>query len=178
MTRNREPDNVTVIQGDLFSSSAQTLVNTVNCVGVMGAGIAKEFRRRWPRMFKVYREACKRGDIRIGYPLLCMMTDKWVLNFPTKEHWRGRSKLEYIERGLTTLIAHYKEWGIQSIAFPQLGTNLGGLKWEDVWPLMMEYLAYLEIPVEVYLASDRRQTTSPNRNTETSKTGARQIPLP
>ena len=88
--------NIQLVTGDLFASSAQTLVNTVNCKGVMGAGIAKEFRRRWPRMFKVYRDACRRGDVQIGSPLLCMMADKWVLNFPTKNHWRGRSHLEYI----------------------------------------------------------------------------------
>jgi len=145
--------NIRVVRSDIFASTAQTLVNTVNCKGVMGAGIAKEFRRRWPRMFRLYRQACKRGDVRIGYPLLCMMPDRWVLNFPTKDHWRSRSKLEYIERGLTAVVAHHAEWGIESIAFPQLGTNLGGLEWADVWPLMREYLAYLDIPVDVHVSS-------------------------
>jgi O-acetyl-ADP-ribose deacetylase (regulator of RNase III) len=169
--------NITLVQGDLFSSRAQTLVNTVNCVGVMGAGIAKEFRRRWPRMYKVYKEACKRGDVRIGYPLLCVMPDKWVLNFPTKQHWRGPSKLEYIERGLTFIIAHYREWGIQSMAFPQLGTNLGGLNWEEVWPLMQEYLEYLDIPIEVYVDVGRRQVPVSNSDATTLKIDAGQIPL-
>jgi O-acetyl-ADP-ribose deacetylase (regulator of RNase III) len=121
----------------------------------MGAGIAKEFKRRWPRMFKTYRDACARGDVRIGYPLLCIMAEKWILNFPTKDHWKDGSKLDYIERGLTAVIAHYQEWGIESIAFPQLGANLGGLRWDEVWPLMKEYLEFLEIPVEVYVTPAR-----------------------
>lgn len=172
-------NDIKVVEGgDLFASPAQTLVNTVNCVGAMGAGIAKEFRRRWPRMYKVYRAACERGDVRIGCPLLCVMPDKWVLNFPTKQHWRGRSKLEYIERGLATLVAHYREWGIESIAFPQLGTNLGGLRWEDVWPLMKEHLEYLEIPVEVYRAPQRPSAPAPALDSpESSGLQAEQIRL-
>jgi len=156
-----ELSNIRLIEDSLFSSSAQTLVNTVNCKGVMGAGIAKEFKRRWPRMFKVYRAACERGDIKIGYPLLCLMRERWVLNFPTKDHWKRPSKLEYIERGLTSVIAHHEEWGIESIAFPQLGTTLGGLRWEDVWPLMKEYLEFLQIPVEVYINPAKPRTSSP-----------------
>ncbi len=103
---------IRIVHGSIFESSAQTLVNPVNCRGVMGAGLAKEFNRRWPRMYEVYREACQRGEVRIGHPLLCPMRDRWVLNFPTKDDWRERSKLEYIERGLETVVARYQEWGI------------------------------------------------------------------
>jgi O-acetyl-ADP-ribose deacetylase (regulator of RNase III) len=155
------PDtNLRVVRGDIFASAAQTLVNTVNCKGVMGAGLAKEFKRRWPGMYRVYRDACRRGDVRIGYPLLCIMQGKWILNFPTKDHWRGRSKLEYIERGLTTVVAHYQEWEIESIAFPQLGTSLGGLAWSDVWPTMKELLEYLPIPVEIYVSSRQHSASA------------------
>jgi O-acetyl-ADP-ribose deacetylase (regulator of RNase III) len=146
---------ISIIVGDLFDSQAQTLVNTVNCKGVMGAGLAKEFRRRWPKMYRAYRAACERGDVRIGVPLLWKGSRPWVLNFPTKDHWRGKSRLDYIERGLASVVAHYSEWEIESIAFPQLGTSHGGLKWNDVWPVMEEHLAFLAIPVDVYLLSEQ-----------------------
>lgn len=139
--------------GDIFKSDAQTLVNTVNCRGVMGKGLALEFKKRFPQMFEEYKKECNAGRLRIGTLHLYRGQQKWVLNFPTKDHWRGRSKIEYIEAGLRYFVEHYKEWGIKSIAFPKLGCNLGGLDWQEVKRKMIEYLGKLE-DLEIYIYED------------------------
>ena len=108
-------------RGNLFDSGAQTLVNTVNCVGVMGKGIAKEFRDRWPEMFKDYFAACRRHELRAGRPHLWRSGDRLILNFPTKDNWKEPSKYEFIEAGLKAIRDRYQEWGISSMAFPPLG---------------------------------------------------------
>src|SRR5229473_1319945 len=98
--------------GDLFASRAQTLVNTVNCVGVMGKGIAREFKQRFPKMYGDYVQRCARGEVRLGQPYLFVdMVGPWVLNFPTKGHWRAASRETDIEAGLRYLEARYREWG-------------------------------------------------------------------
>ena len=98
---------VTVLIGDLFESGAQTLVNTVNCVGVMGKGIALAFKKKFPDMFGDYAERCNRGNVRVGMPYLYRrMYETWILNFPTKDHWRSVSKLSNIEHGLEYLYDH------------------------------------------------------------------------
>lgn len=135
---------------DLFESPAQTLVNTVNTVGVMGQGIAQEFKRRYPEMFERYREHCKSGALAIGKLYLFRTPNKWVLNFPTKEHWKAPSKLEWIETGLEKFVAEYETQGISSISFPQLGCGNGGLDWAQVKPLMDHYLRPLPIPIFVH----------------------------
>ncbi len=140
-----------VIIGDLFQSSAQTLVNTVNCVGVMGKGIAEEFKKKFPEMFLSYKKECEMGTIKTGeLRLYSQMFGKSVLNFPTKKHWKSPSLLSDIEQGLDFFLAHYKEWGIESVAFPPLGCGNGGLSWEAVGPLMYKKLSTLDIPVEIY----------------------------
>lgn len=137
--------------GDLFASEAQTLVNTVNCVGVMGKGVALEFKKRFPALFDDYAARCARKEVRLGEPYLFRGTDgKWVLNFPTKGHWRSPSKLSDIERGLDHFLQHYEGWGIESIAFPPLGCGNGGLEWSEVGPLIYSKLHGLPISVEVY----------------------------
>lgn len=142
---------VTVKIGDMFESEAQTLVNTVNCVGVMGKGVAAEFKRRFPRMFKDYAERCKRREVQLTKPYLYKeLFDKWVLNFPTKDHWRSVSRLEDINRGLEYLKAHYKEWGIKSLAVPPLGCGMGQLDWDVVGPTLYRHFREFEIPVEMY----------------------------
>jgi O-acetyl-ADP-ribose deacetylase (regulator of RNase III) len=103
----------------------QTLVNTVNCVGVMGKGIAATFKKRYPAMFDDYVRRCEHGEVRLGEPYLWTGTEPWVLNFPTKDHWRSVSRLEDIERGLEYLVEHYQQWGIQSLAVPPLGCGRG-----------------------------------------------------
>jgi len=138
---------------NLFDSPAQTLVNTVNVVGVMGKGIAAEFKQRYPDMFEKYRQFCQRGSLTVGKLFLYKSPNKWVLNFPTKKHWRSPSKVEYIEEGLRKFAETYTEHGITSISFPQLGTGNGGLAWEGVVrPLMEHYLKALAIPVYIHVA--------------------------
>jgi O-acetyl-ADP-ribose deacetylase (regulator of RNase III) len=141
--------NVSV--GDLFASGAQTLVNTVNTVGIMGKGIARGFRERFPRMFQDYAARCARGEVRLGEPYLYrQLVGPWILNFPTKGHWRAVSKLSDIVAGLEYLVTHYREWGITSIAVPPLGCGNGQLDWNVVGPTLYRYLTELEIPVELY----------------------------
>lgn len=140
-----------VLIGDIFKSKAQTLVNTVNCVGVMGKGLALEFRKRFPDMYKDYLERCKRGEVQLGKPYLYKrVIAPWILLFPTKQHWRSVSKLADIEEGLKYLEKHYKEWGITSLAVPPLGCGLGELNWDIVGPTLYRYLSRLEISVELY----------------------------
>jgi O-acetyl-ADP-ribose deacetylase (regulator of RNase III) len=139
------------ISGNLLDSPAQTLVNTVNTVGVMGKGIALEFKHRYPEMFERYAAFCKADKFKIGMLYLYRTPNKWVLNFATKKHWRNPSKLEYIETGLKKFVETYAEHGIISIAFPQLGCGNGGLEWSVVKPVMESYLRPLPIPVYLYI---------------------------
>jgi len=140
-----------VLVGNLFDSRAQTLVNTVNCVGVMGKGIALEFKRRYPEMFRDYQRRCAKGEVRLGRPYLYrQLTGPWILLFPTKDHWRSVARLENIVAGLEYLKAHYREWGIASLAVPPLGCGQGGLDWSIVGPTLFNHLQELHIPVELY----------------------------
>jgi O-acetyl-ADP-ribose deacetylase (regulator of RNase III) len=136
---------------DIFESRAQTLVNTVNCVGVMGKGIAREFKRRFPEMYADYVQRCARGAVRLGQPyLFADLAGPWILNFPTKGHWRSASRETDIETGVRYLEAHYQEWGITSLAVPALGCGNGGLEWGRIGPILYRCLSQLGIPVELY----------------------------
>jgi O-acetyl-ADP-ribose deacetylase (regulator of RNase III) len=127
--------------GDLFNSKVQTYVNTVNCVGVMGAGIALEFKKRFPDMYNEYLDLCERGEVKLGEPYLYRsLIPPWILNFPTKNHWRSVSKLDDIVKGLEFLKAHYKEWDITSLAVPPLGCGYGQLEWRIVGPTLYRYI--------------------------------------
>ena len=129
----------------------QTIVNTVNTVGFMGAGIALEYKRRFPEMFNEYNNLCTSGNLKIGKLHLWKDDNPWILNFPTKIHYSNPSKLDFIYKGLIEFTESYKNLGITSIAFPQLGTQLGGLNWEDrVKPLMYKHLENLDIEIEIY----------------------------
>jgi uncharacterized protein YwgA/O-acetyl-ADP-ribose deacetylase (regulator of RNase III) len=137
--------------GDIFESKAQTLVNTVNCVGIMGKGIALGFKNRYDDMYRDYVKRCKVGEVRLGQPYLFRRTvPPWILNFPTKDHWRSISRLEDIIKGLDYLIDHYEEWQITSIAVPPLGCGQGELEWAIVGPTLYDYLSKLDIDVELY----------------------------
>lgn len=139
------------VVGDILKSTAQTLVNTVNCVGVMGKGIALQFRNRFPDMYEDYVRRCKAGEVNLGRPYVFRSPLlPWILNFPTKEHWRSVSRLEDITQGLKHLEQHYKEWGITSLAVPPLGCGQGQLEWRVVGPTLYRYLKKLDIPVELY----------------------------
>lgn len=143
---------ITVIQeGDIFKSKAQTWVNTVNTVGVMGKGIALGFKKRFSEMFDDYADRCRRREVRLGRPYLYRRPDPpWIINFPTKEHWRSVARLTDIIEGLEYLEAHYQEWAVESLAVPPPGCGEGGLEWRVVGPTLYGYLCRLEIPVELY----------------------------
>jgi len=142
---------IKVLIGNLFESGAQTLVNTVNCVGVMGKGIAREFKKRYPDMFRDYTARCDAGEVRVGVPYLYSdLLGTSIVNFPTKEHWRSPSRVQDIERGLDAFLEHYKDWQIRSVAFPPLGCGNGGLDWKVVGPMIYRKLSALEIPVTIY----------------------------
>ena len=142
---------IKVLIGDLFTSKAQSLVNTVNCVGVMGKGIAIQFKNRFPDMFRDYEERCRHKEVKLGRPYLySTMFSQNILNFPTKDHWRSVTNLADIERGLQYLHNHYKEWGITSMAIPPLGCGEGQLEWRIVGPTLYRFLSSMDIPVELY----------------------------
>lgn len=142
---------VEILIGDMFKSKAQTLVNTVNCVGVMGKGIALEFKQRFPEMHEDYLRRCAAREVRLGQPYLySSLLPPWVLNFPTKDHWRSVSRLEDIMHGLRYLEQHCREWGIKSLAVPSLGCGHGQLEWRVVGPTLYRCLKHLDIPVELY----------------------------
>lgn len=142
---------VDVVSGNLFDAGAQTLVNTVNCVGVMGKGVALGFKQRFPAMYRDYVARCKRGEVRLGEPYLyCPLVEPWILNFPTKDHWRSVSRIQDIVDGLNYLERHYKEWGITSLAVPPLGCGNGGLDWRVVGPTLHRHLERLDIPVTLF----------------------------
>jgi O-acetyl-ADP-ribose deacetylase (regulator of RNase III)/uncharacterized protein YwgA len=137
--------------GDLFATQAQTRVNTVNCIGIMGKGVAQEFKNRYPAMFEDYVLRCEKGDVRLGEPYLYRAKSEiLIINFPTKDHWRSPSRLVDIEHGLDYFVQHYEGWGVKSVAFPPLGCGNGGLSWEEVGPLIYGKLRHLNIYVEVY----------------------------
>ncbi len=145
--------NITFKKGNIFLSEKQTIVNTINCVGVMGKGVALGFRLRYPEMYKKYKEFCQNKQIAIGKLWLYKQPQEgsqWVLNFPTKFHWKYPSKMEYLEAGLQKFVETYKEKGITSIAFPLLGTHNGGLDKIEVLNMMHFYLEKCSIPIEIY----------------------------
>jgi O-acetyl-ADP-ribose deacetylase (regulator of RNase III) len=143
---------LTYLTTNLFKSPAQTLVNTVNTVGVMGKGIALTFKQLYPAMYQEYRRLCQTGQLAVGKLYIYRTPNKIVVNFPTKKHWRNPSQVEYIEAGLKEFVKIYSNYGIASISFPQLGCGHGELDWEQqVKPVMERYLKDLPIPVYVHL---------------------------
>ena len=122
--------------GDIFTEDVDALVNSVNCVGFMGRGIALQFKHAFPENFEAYADACKRKEVQPGrmfvYETGHVTSPRYIVNFPTKRHWRGKSRMEDIEAGLDALAREIEERGIHSIAIPPLGSGLGGLKWTDV----------------------------------------------
>ena len=132
---------IKLTQGDLLKQGdVDAIVNTVNCVGVMGKGIALQFKNKWPANFTAYAAACKAGQVRPGRMFVFdsggLVKPNFIINFPTKDHWRGSSKIEFIRDGLVDLVAQVKRLGIRSIAVPPLGCGNGGLDWADVRPMI------------------------------------------
>ena len=124
--------------GDILTTDVEALVNTVNCVGIMGRGIALQFKNEFPENYKVYEAACARKEVQPGkmfvFETRTLTNPKFIINFPTKRHWRGKSRMEDIESGLKALVEEIRHRGIRSIAIPPLGSGLGGLNWADVRP--------------------------------------------
>lgn len=143
---------ITYVACDLFTSPARVLVNTVNTVGVMGKGIAKDFKTVYPEMFQQYQELCEKKQFEVGQLWLYKTEHKWILNFPTKKHWRNPSRPEYIEAGLRKFAETYHTYRITSISFPMLGCGNGELDWEtQVRPLMEKYLGDLPVTAFIHL---------------------------
>ncbi len=139
---------ITLKRGNLIETDAEALVNTVNCEGFMGKGIALQFKKALPENFKAYERACRAGEVQTGrmfvFPTGHMLNPKYIINFPTKRKWRENSRLEYIETGLKDLIQVVQRLNITSIAVPPLGCGLGGLDWRVVKPLIEQ--AFAEVP--------------------------------
>ncbi len=139
---------IELTQGDILKADAEALVNTVNCVGIMGRGIALQFRKAFPENFKAYEAACKAHQVQPGkmfiYDLNRLYNPRFIINFPTKRHWKGKSRIEDIKSGLADLISVIQQRQIRSVAIPPLGCGLGGLNWEEVRPLIIE--AFQSLP--------------------------------
>ncbi|MBF0141639.1 MAG: macro domain-containing protein [Magnetococcales bacterium] len=141
--------------GDILADDAEAIVNTVNCVGVMGRGIALQFKKAYPENFKAYESACKRKEVVPGRMFIFdthgLTTPRYIINFPTKRHWRGNSHMEDVEAGLTDLAQEIQARGIRSIAIPPLGCGLGGLNWVEVRQWIVQTLEGLQnVKVIVY----------------------------
>jgi O-acetyl-ADP-ribose deacetylase (regulator of RNase III) len=142
---------ITEIRGNIFASSCQIIVIPVNCVGVMGKGIALEFKKRYPEMFAAYARLCANRCLRPGLLHLWTQSTPWILNFPTKDHWKHPARIAYIRKGLEKFSDTYAAKGTSSIAFPELGTGAGGLAWVDVQPVMYRFIEPLpHLEVEIY----------------------------
>jgi hypothetical protein len=165
---------LTVIDGDMFFSRAQTLTVSVNLKRIMGRGVASRAKYQFPDVYVQYQDACRNGKLKMGKPWLykregstdCELADDpdslkqpngetWFLLFPTKNDWRDESKIEDIEKGLLWILKNYKEQGIKSLALPALGCGLGGLDWKNIGPLMVKYLSQLDIRVYIYLPAEK-----------------------
>ena len=134
--------------GDILAEDAEALVNTVNCVGIMGRGIALQFKKAFPENFRIYATACERGEVRPGRMFVFetreLTNPRYIINFPTKRHWRGNSRIEDIQAGLKDLATVIRERDIRSIAVPPLGSGLGGLEWSDVRPRIEKALSGID----------------------------------
>ncbi len=161
---------ITFTRGDILRAECEALVNSVNCVGVMGRGVALQFKQAYPANFKAYAAACRRGEVQPGRMFVFdtgeLTWPRYIINFPTKRHWRGKSRIEDTRDGLEALAAEVQARGIRSIAIPPLGSGLGGLDWGDVRPLMEHALDALgDVGVLVFEPSTASADTRANRST-------------
>jgi O-acetyl-ADP-ribose deacetylase (regulator of RNase III)/uncharacterized protein YwgA len=141
--------------GNILKDESDAIVNTVNCVGVMGKGLALQFKKAYPDNFREYKSACNKGLVNPGKMFITQYSDlvgnQWVINFPTKKHWKGSSKIEFIEQGLIDLVEQVKKRNIRSIAIPPLGAGLGGLDWDTVKARIIASLNSIEnLDVSLY----------------------------
>ena len=146
---------IELTRGNILTADAEALVNTVNCIGLMGKGIALQFKKAFPDNFKAYEAACRRKEVQPGHMFVFtigqMFNPRFIINFPTKRHWRGKSRYEDIETGLEALVQEVQERKIRSIAIPPLGSGLGGLQWERVKPMIEKAFATMpEVQVKLF----------------------------
>jgi len=152
------------VKGNIMDSSAEAFVNTVNTVGVMGKGIALQFKQAFPHNFEVYKNACITGHLTTGTILAVkdselLLGERLIINFPTKQHWKMPSKYEYIESGLIALVTYFKDHPLKSLAMPALACGNGGLEWQKVTPLIEQHLAELDIVIWVYEPKNHHKTS-------------------
>ena len=160
--------------GDIFAEDAEALVNSVNCVGVMGRGIALQFKKRFPENFKAYEAACKRNEVNPGHMFVFdtgkLTSPRYIINFPTKRHWRAKSRMEDIEAGLEALVQEIRTRNIKSIAIPPLGSDLGKLEWTKVRPQIEGALRDLsELRVVVFQPGSAPADGRANRSADPPK---------
>ncbi|WP_211825331.1 type II toxin-antitoxin system antitoxin DNA ADP-ribosyl glycohydrolase DarG [Kistimonas asteriae] len=158
--------------GNLLSANVEALVNTVNCVGYMGKGIALQFKKKFPHNYDAYHKACKAGEVVPGkmnvFETGGMINPRYIINFPTKRHWRNPSRMEDVESGLVALIDVIKQYGIRSIAIPPLGCGLGGLDWNEIKPRIEQAFSELT-DVEVYLYEPKGAPAAKDQPVNTKK---------
>ena len=140
--------------GNIFDSDAEALVNAVNTVGIMGKGVALQFKERFPTNFKLYAAACKKDEVEIGKMFITatnsLLSPKWIINFPTKKHWIDKSSYSFIELGLDDLVGQIENLDIKSIAIPALGAGIGGLDWDTVKIIIENKLRHLNIEITIF----------------------------
>jgi len=167
--------------GDILRADAEALVNTVNCVGIMGRGIALQFKNDFPANFTAYEAACASEDVQPGKMFVfetgTLGNPKFIINFPTKRHWRGKSRMEDIDSGLKALVEEIRKRGIRSIAIPPLGSGLGGLNWAEVRPRIEAALRGInDLHVSIFEPNSAPSSLRPRR---ADRMGARpQLRLP
>lgn len=162
------------LQGNILHADAEALVNTVNCVGVMGKGVALQFRQAFPDNYEYYRKACNVGSVQVGRVLVWesnrLQMPKYIINFPTKKHWRGNSQMQFIESGLESLREEIQRHGIRSVAIPPLGCGHGGLDWNEVRPRIEQSLESLP-DVEILLYEPGQAPSAESMKVDTPDPG-------
>jgi O-acetyl-ADP-ribose deacetylase (regulator of RNase III) len=141
---------IIIKQGNIFQSECQTITSPVNCLGICGKGLALAFKQNFPNYYIEYKNLCTNNKILPGHPVLHKNFTPYILSFPTKDHWRDPSKLEWIETGLSIIKNKYEQLGIISLALPALGVGLGGLDWTEVKEMTYSILDDLPLEVELY----------------------------
>lgn len=138
--------------GDIFQSNAEMLINPVNCVGVMGKGLALEFKKRYPKNFEVYKQQCSWGKVAYGKGVVTQIYGYPIIfNLPTKKHWRDKSDLKSVELSVLELVKHLQEHNVKSVAIPAIGAGLGGLDWQKmVKPMLIHHLNELSTDITIY----------------------------
>ncbi len=145
-------------RGDILASKMHTLVNPVNTIGAMGKGLAKEFKLKYPDYYAAYQKACMCRVFQLEKCFVYRADDGHQLySLPTKSHWRGKSRLEWIDAGLETLVTRLDQYGVKSLAIPAIGCGEGGLNWPDVHDLLHKWLDHVEIDVEIYIPWTKKE---------------------